>query len=300
MKIKKTNGLIAAPPTAFRGDKTVDYSAVAPLAAHLQNNGVAGVFVNGTTGEGASLTVAERKETAAEWRRVLPNGMKLFIHVGLNSGEGAAELARHAQDLAADAIAVIAPGFYKPAGIEEFTEWCKPIAAAADDLPFYLYYMPGMNGVRFNAARFLEYAANHIPNLAGMKFTDEALSEYMEALHLQNKRFDMLWGRDEMLLGALPMGAAGGVGSTYNFSASLYLNIIDHYRNGNLDDARELQLKAIKMINIMVASGNFFSALKAILQSQGVPISPVTRSPLVSLTKDQVAVLVRGITALHI
>lgn len=300
MKIRKTNGLIAAPPTGFLNDKTVDYDVIRPLAAHLQKSGVAGVFVNGTTGEGASLTIKERKSIAAEWRQVIPAGMKLFIHVGLEAAESAIELARHSREIGADAIAVIAPGFYKPAGIKELTNWCLPIAKAAADVPFYFYHMPAMTGVQINAVQFLEYAGSHIPNLAGIKFTHEALAEYMDALHLQKKRFDLLWGRDEMLLGALAMGAEGGVGSTYNVFCPLYLRLIENYRKGNQKAARRLQLKAIQMINIMAASGNFFSALKAILQSQGVPILPITRPPLMSLTNTQSVKLTQEIAALNI
>ena len=300
MKIRKTKGFFAAPPTAFRDDKIVDFSVISPLAAHLQANGVAGVFVNGTTGEGMSLTVEERKQIAAEWRRVLPDGMKLFIHVGFDSVESAIELARHSQSIGADAIGVLAPGHDQTSGIEGLTEWCEPIAAAVVDMPFYVYYMPSVSGVKINAARFLEYALSRIPNLAGIKFTDEGLADYMEAAHLQNARFDMLWGRDEMLLGALSMGAKSGIGSTYNISCPLYLKIVEDYRKGDLDSARESQLKAIKMINIIVGSGNFFSALKAVLQSQGVPILPVTRNPLASLTTAQAINVCRDVEALGI
>ena len=60
MNQTKTHGLVAAPPTGFRDDGEVDLAVIEPLAGHLREQGVAGVFVNGTTGEGASLTTEER------------------------------------------------------------------------------------------------------------------------------------------------------------------------------------------------------------------------------------------------
>ena len=78
----------------------------------------AGVFVNGTTGESLSLTVEERERALGAWRRVWPSDRWLFAHVGHNSLEDAKRLARHAADHGADAVAAIAPGFFKPAGIE--------------------------------------------------------------------------------------------------------------------------------------------------------------------------------------
>jgi len=128
MKMQKPLGLIAAPPTGFRADGGVDINVVAPLAEHLRSQGVAGGFVNGTTGEGMSLSTEEREQLAVEWRRVLPAGMKLFVHVGHNSlPDCQRRLARHAQAIGADAIAAIAPGFFKPAGVAGLVEWCVPI-----------------------------------------------------------------------------------------------------------------------------------------------------------------------------
>ncbi len=278
--MQHTTGLIAAPPTAFQDNDAIDLRAVGPLAAHLHQQGVSGVFVNGTTGEGMSLTTDEREQLAQEWRRTLPAGMKLFVHAGHNSLPEAIRLAGHAQRIGADAVAVIAPNFYKPSGQDGVITWCAAIAAAAPGLPFYFYHMPAMSGVNLTITRFLETAGARIPNLAGVKFTFEALQDYQQALHLEGGRYDVLWGRDEMLLGALAMGARGAVGSTYNVAAPLYLKLIAAFASGDLSLARKLQGRAITMINAMVATGSFFPTLKAMLRAQGVPMSSRVRLPL--------------------
>ena len=280
----KTKGLIAAPPTGFRPDGGIDLEVVAPLAQHLHQQSVVGVFVNGTTGEGMSLSTEEREQLAAEWRKQLPSGMRLFVHVGHNSLTECQRLARHAQAIGADAVAAIAPGFFKPAGISGLVEWCASIAAVAPALPFYFYHMPSMSGVAANASEFLKRGAERIPNLAGIKFTHEALADYLTALHVDGGRFDVLWGRDEMLLGALAMGAEGAVGSTYNVIAALYLQLIAAFHRGDLAAARGYQAESIRFINRLVASGNFFAALKVELRTQGIPITPSVRLPLAALT----------------
>lgn len=280
MKITKTEGLVAAPPTGFLEDGSVDLTVVAPLAEHLHRQGVAGVFVNGTTGEGASLTTGEREQLAAEWRRVLPSGMKLFVHIGHNSLGDAQRVGRHAQTIGADAVAAIAPSFFKPAGVEGVIDWCSSVAAAAPELPFYYYHMPAMSGVALNIAEFLQRVGDRVPNLAGIKFTFEAMGDYCAAVRLGNGRYDVLWGRDEMLLGALAMGARGAVGSTYNVAGPLYRGIIAAFDRGDLPAAQVQQARAIAMINALVATGHFFAALKALLRLQGVPITPRVRLPL--------------------
>lgn len=285
----KTIGLVAAPPTGFKADGSVDLCVVKPLAEHLKAQGVSGVFVNGTTGEGMSLTTDEREQLAAEWRRVLPSGLKLFIHAGHNSPGDAIRLARHAQSIGADAVAAIAPSFFKPVGLDGIVDWCAQIAKAAPKLPFYYYHMPSMSGVSVSVADFMPKAAARIPNLEGGKFTFEAMADYMTALRLEGGRFDMLWGRDEMLLGALAMGAEGAVGSTYNAIAPLFLKMIEAFRRNDLAAARDLQMEAVVFINKLVASGNFFAALKKALRTQGVPITSAVRLPLPTVPEANLA-----------
>lgn len=73
---------------------------------------------------------------------------------------------------------------------------------------------------------FLQAEAPMIPNLAGIKFTNEDFMDYLSCLQFMDGRFDMLWGRDEKMLSALVPGARGAVGSTYNYAAPLYLRLI--------------------------------------------------------------------------
>ena len=282
----KTIGLIAAPPTGFREDGTIDLAVPGPLAAHLHAQGVSGVFINGTTGEGASLTITEREQLATEWRRVLPAGMKLFVHVGHNSLGDARHLARHAAEIGADAVAAIAPGYFRP-GLDELIDWCAQLAGMAPELPFYFYHMPSVSGVALNVTGFLDKAGQRVPNLAGIKFTHENLLDYFEALRLDDGRYDLLWGRDEILLGALVMGARGAVGSTYNIFAALYHRLISAFEAGDLTTAREAQAQAVICINKLAATGHFFAALKAVLRAQGVPIRCAVRQPLPVAPVDQ-------------
>ena len=278
--MQKTQGLIAAPPTGFQSDGSIDTAVVVPLAEHLHRQGLVGVFVNGTTGEGLSLNTEERETLALAWRKALPAPMRLVVHVGHTSIAEACRLADHAQRIGADAGATIPPIFYKPAGIADVTGWCAAIAEAAPELPFYYYHIPSMTGVPLAVASFLEAAADRIPNLAGAKFTFESLHDYLGCLRVCNGRFDVLWGRDEMLLGALATGAQGCVGSTYNVMAPIFLKLMDAFRNGDLERARDLQARATAVILELGSRGCMFASLKALLRAQGVPIDTRMRIPL--------------------
>ncbi len=278
-------GLIAAPFTPFDDDGELVLATIPKQAALLAHNGVTGAFVCGTTGEGYSLTVAERKQVVAAWRAATPPGLKLVVHVGHLSIADSCELARHAQDVGADAIATIAPNFFKPAGAAELVAWCRHVAAAAPTLPFYYYHMPAMTGVTIPVAEFLRKTEGLIPTLAGVKFTHEDLMDYGQASQVADGRYAMLFGRDEILLAGLSLGAAGAVGSTYNFAAPLFRRLMDAFDAGDLATARIEQARARNFITIIHQHGGL-AAAKFVMKIIGVDCGPV-RLPLRRLTAEQ-------------
>ncbi|HEY0966536.1 MAG TPA: dihydrodipicolinate synthase family protein [Opitutaceae bacterium] len=287
------HGLIAAPHTPFAANGDLDIEVIPRQAALLAHNGVSGAFVCGTTGEGCSMTIAERRQVVERWRSATPAGLKLVVHVGHLSLSDSIELARHAAQTGADAIATIAPSFFKPAGTAELVAWCERIAAAAPKLPFYYYHMPSMTGVTISATDFLNQANGCIPNLAGVKFTHEDLTDFGHATNVADGRFAMLFGRDEILLDGLPLGAKGAVGSTYNFAAPLYTRIIRSFEAGDLEAAKQDQKRAWDFIAVLGKFGGL-SAGKAVMKLIGVDCGPV-RLPLRALTPADEAGLRSGL-----
>lgn len=271
-------GLIAAPFTAMHGDGSVNLDMVPRQAEDLVQSGVSGVFICGTTGEGPSLTTEERMQLAVEWRRAAGSELKVIVHVGHTSLLEAQRLAEHAQRIGADAVATMAPFFFKPAGVGDLVEFCAEVACAAPELPFYFYHIPSMTGVDVPMHDFLAEAAGRIPNLAGIKYTHEDLMDYSRCVGFDGGRFDLLFGRDEMLLAALTVGAEGAVGSTYNFAAPYYHEVIRAYRAGDLQAARSAQARANEVIAAFKQYGGL-AAQKAIMRMIGVDCGPV-RLPL--------------------
>ncbi|MEO6003708.1 MAG: dihydrodipicolinate synthase family protein [Opitutus sp.] len=284
-----SRGLVAAPFTPLRQDHALNLDAIGPCAAALQRNRVTAAFVCGTTGEGALLTTDERKQVAARWMADKPATLGLIVHVGHNSLAETQLLARHAEEQGADAIGAIAPGFFQPATIDALVDWCAAVASAAPTRPFYYYHMPAMSGANFKMVDFLPRATERIPTFAGIKFTHENLHDYSLTLAAASASQGILFGRDEILLSALVLGAQGAVGSTYNYMAPIFHRLIDAFAAGNMVHARQEQLHAQRLISIMVAHGGL-AAGKAMMGLIGLECGPV-RMPLATLNAAQVSAL---------
>ena len=282
--MQRIEGLVAAPLSPLHADGRLNLDLIPAYAEFLNRSGVIGAFVNGTTGEGISLTSKVRCEIARRWVEAAPAGFRVIVHAGHNCLEDARDLARHAAEIGAAAIAVTAPSFFRPQSVEDLVEWSAGIAAAAPELPFFYYHIPSMTGVRFAMADFLRVAARRIPNLAGIKFTDEDLDDFGRAIAFDGGRYDILFGRDEMLVRGLERGARGAVGSTYNFAAPLYLRLVAAFRAGDLEAAQRIQQDSVAMIQILLRTpGAFLSSQKAALRMLGIDCGGVLL-PLRSLT----------------
>jgi N-acetylneuraminate lyase len=280
----KLTGLIAAPFTPFQPGGELNLNMIDQQAASLTADGVIGVFVCGTTGEGLSLTTAERMQVAERWMKSSAGRLKIIVHVGHNSLGDCQELARHAAKIEADAFAAVSPSFFRPVNVEQLADFCAEVAKAAPGLPFYYYHIPVMTNVNLPMIDFVRLAAKRIPNFAGLKFTDENLMSYSQCLNFESGRFNILFGRDEILLAALSLGATGAVGSTYNFMAPLYLKLKAAFERGDLVSARRFQSTAIEIIAVMSRHGGL-PAGKAMMKMIGVDCGPV-RPPLQELSVE--------------
>ena len=285
--------LIAAPFTAFDAEGRVRLERVEEQAEGLRRSGVSGVFVCGTTGEGMSLPVADRRALAEAWRRAAGKELHLTVHVGHASVGESRDLASHAASIGADAIASLGPCFFSAETVETLTGYCARIAASAPGVPFYYYHMPSMVRVGVKASEALEAMRERIPTFAGVKFTHEDLADYRRCLELAGDRYEIFFGRDELLLEGLRRGARSAVGSTYNFAAPLYLEMARALAEGGEERAEALQALCTRAIGVMVRAGGL-PAIKATMGLCGFDCGPVLL-PLRTLDGEAVAELRRNL-----
>lgn len=284
--MRRYRGLVAAPFTPFAKSGSVDLGKIERLAASLTANKVAGAFVCGTTGEGVSMTVAERMKVAERWQACAGPKLRVIVHVGHTSLGDCRALAAHAQKIGAAAVGCMAPFCFKPKKAEDLAAFLAEVAAAAPDLPFYYYHIPCVTGVTVPALDLLKAAADKIPNLAGVKFTDENLMDYAACVRFEGGRYDVLFGRDEILLAGLALGAQGAVGSTYNYAAPIYNRLIAAFKRGDLAAAQAAQDRANAMIGVLHRFGGSPAVGKAFMRLAGLSCG-ASRLPLRPLTEAQ-------------
>ena len=291
------SGLIPAVHSPFNSFGELNLDAVEKQAQRCVETGCKGVYVAGTTGECHSLTPDERSALFQRWGEVLQGvDLSLICHVGDNSLPVARALAEKSQQSGADAIAAMAPCFFRPASVDQPLPYLKEISAAAPELPFYFYDIPVMTHVELSMLELLERAKTEFPNLAGLKFTNGNLMDLQSLLRVDPERYNILFGFDEMLSAAWLYGVRGAVGSTYNHFAKLYNAIAESVESGDSEKTQQLQNLSVNIIRAFQKPG-FAAASKESMAFLGLDCGTV-RSPLQPLTESQRSELQQSLESL--
>jgi N-acetylneuraminate lyase len=283
--------LIAATYTPFDRAGAVNTRVIANYASLLRTEGVDAVFICGTTGEGPSLSAAERKHLAEAW--VTSGQLPVIVNVAHCSLTDAVELASDARRIGATAVATTAPFYFRPTTIDALVPWLTAVAAAAAPLPFYYYDIPSLTGVNIPASQIMERLIEVAPNFAGVKYSNPDLLGLQECV--RHTDLDVYFGIDESLLAAISLGVRGAVGSTYNYLAMPFREMIEAVEHQDWLAARALQNRLAMSIRRIIHAGGI-AAGKALMAARGVPCGP-PRLPLIEVSPESVVNLVAAITA---
>ncbi len=261
-------GLIAAPFTPMHNNGSLNLELIPRYYEMLKANGVTGAFICGSTGEGVSMSTKEKMAVAEAWAVCTKedNNFTVMPLLGGTCLMDCKELALHAKEIGLDAVSFTAPFYFKPANVQMLAQCCSEVASVVPDMPFYYYHIPVLTGVGYTMFDLLKAVDGRIPNFAGVKYTHEDFMDFLSCINFQNGKYDMLWGRDENMLPALSVGAKGAVGSTFNYAAPLYYQLIDAFNSGDMEKAAAYQQQSIDMIRLLgkyggIATGKAYMKL---------------------------------------
>jgi N-acetylneuraminate lyase len=283
----KFEGLIAAPFAPMTKSGEVIYEKIESYYDLLDRNRVVGAFINGSTGEGVSLSQKEKMKITDSWTNCakVRKTVKVISLVAGTSYVECIENAIHARESGVYAIALLAPYYFKPASAKQLADFVSRIAEKVPDLPVYFYHIPVLSGCYVPMIDFLTEAANSIPNLVGVKYTHEDFMDFLSCIHFMDGKYEMMWGRDENMLSALVLGTRCAVGSTFNYAAPIYLQMIRAFDSGDLVVARKLQQQSIDMIRLLGKYGGIATG-KAYMKYIGFDCGEF-RSPVKNMSPEK-------------
>lgn len=285
-------GIFPAIVTPFtKGGKHVDYDKAIGVAEHLHKQGVQGLFVCGTTGEGMLQSLDERKRMVAELVKAVGKKLKIIAHTGCFDTGSTIELTRHARETGAAAVGVVAPGFhgYDYAALHAHF---VAVARSVPGFPVLLYNIPGCARNAISPPLVVDLAKT-CSNIVGMKDSGGSIINLNAVLMSVPKDFNVINGVDEYSYQAYLAGANGSVSSTANVVPRLFLQIYNGVKQGKLKEALKAQEKLSRACALF-QYGAMVGFYKEGLRLQGVDAGYV-RSPQRELTSEEKKTLAKGL-----
>jgi 4-hydroxy-tetrahydrodipicolinate synthase len=270
----KPEGILPALVTPFTNDgKIVDEERLRALVSQCVELGVHGVVPCGTTGEFVNLTMKEKKRVIDIVIDEVDGKVSAVAGTGASGTDQALEMTKYAKDAGADAALIVTPFYLKPTNRGIYQHYFT--IASEVDLPIILYNIPQCTGVQLSWQMVEDLA--QIPNIVGLKDSSGQLGYILAVLEKVRDKINVMCGHDEVVVAALAAGCSGAILASANVIPDVWVQIYDHVKKGELQEARELQYKIQKMARIIAGSGAV--GTKAALNMMKIKVGPV-RKPL--------------------
>lgn len=254
--------------------------------------GVHGVFPIGSTGEAYALNFDERRELIRTVVEEVNKRVPVYAGTGAITTRESVKLTQMAESEGADVVSVLTPMFISPTEDELYEHYAE--IAKSTKLPVLLYGNPEKTGVKLSVG--LVKRLSQIDNIVGIKDSSgdmTLMGEYIR--NTDRSKFNVIAGRDTMILAALVYGGAGAIAATANIAPTVAVSIYENFVKGDLKAALDAQFK-LAPLRIAFGLGTFPVIMKEALKLLGMDcggclkpvgeISDENREKLYNILKD--------------
>lgn len=262
--------------TPFNGD-AVNYTQLQSLIEWHIKAGTQALIILGTTGEGVTLSSAEKKEVFTQAVRFAKRRIKIIANTGSNDTAASIELSQYAQKIGVDGLLLVCPYYNKPTQrglIAHFTA-----IADAVEIPCILYNVPGRTSVNLSAESCFVLAQH--PRIVGVKEASHDLAQIETILKQAPKDFAVYSGNDDQNEAILALGGQGVISVTGNLIPERLAKFCTAHTKGNALEAKAMHEGMMPLHQVLFIESNPVP-VKAALNMMGHPVGSV-RLPLVEL-----------------
>ena len=247
--------------TPFHEDGSINYDQLKKLVDYHCENGTDSIVICGTTGESATMTEEEHLECIKRTIDFTAGRIPVIAGTGSNCTATAVELSREAAKAGADGLLVVTP-YYNKATQKGLIEHYKAIAREAD-APIIMYSVASRTGCNIEPAT-VAALVKEVDNIVGVKEASGNISQVAKIMQLTQGDIDLYSGNDDQIVPILALGGKGVISVLSNVAPRETNEICAKFFAGDIAGSRELQLKAIPLINALFSEVNPIPVKKAV------------------------------------
>ncbi len=285
------SGVFPAATTQFDAALALDLPATQRVQAALIDDGVHGLVLMGTVGEGNSLSAAEKRDLLAAAVEVSAGKVPVIAGVSEFTTAAAVEFARDAERLGADGLMLLPAMVYVPTAPE--LEFHFRTVAAATALPIMLYNNPPSYRVNIDLPTLRRLA--ELPNIVAIKESAPDSRRFTDIYNAVGERFVLFAGLDDFAYEGLALGARGWVSGLTNAFPVESLLLYEALKAGDLPRARRIYRWFMPLLHLD-AEHDLVQSIKLAEQLMGRGSERVRppRLPLCGERRDEVVAIVEA------
>ena len=279
-------GAAVAIVTPFLEDQSVDYEQFAKNIEEQIAGKTDAIVVCGTTGEAATLSQKEHLDAIEFCVKQVNGRIPVIAGTGSNCTEEGIYMSTEAEKRGVDGCLLVTPYYNKCTQKGLFLHF-KAIAESVN-VPCILYNVPSRTGVNILPETAVKLCTE-VKNIVGIKEASGNISQIAKLAHLANGKVDIYSGNDDQIVPILSLGGIGVISVLSNIAPKETHDICEYYFNGEVEKARDLQLKAIPLVDALFCEVNPIPVKKAMVYLG--KSKEVYRSPLCEMGEANAEVL---------
>ena len=285
MKKRIFTGAATAIITPMNSDGSVNFEKINTLVEEQINAGIDALVVCGTTGEKSTLNYTEHIDVVKAVVKAANKRVPIIAGAGSNDTAYSVGICQEAMDVGADALLMVTPYYNKTsqAGLVAHYNY----VADRVDAPIIVYNVPSRTGVNILPETYAELAKH--PNIVAAKEANGDIASVVKTKYLCGDNLDIYSGNDDQIVPMLSVGGAGVISVLSNVAPADTHKMCAEYLAGNVDIARDLQVKYIALINALFSDVNPIPVKEA-MNIMGMEVGPC-RLPLVPMSDAKRAAL---------
>ncbi len=280
MKKRIFEGAATALVTPMHPDGEVNFERLAKLVDEQITAGIDALVICGTTGEKSTLDYDEHIKVVETAVKAANHRVPVIAGAGSNDTKYSVGICSDAMKVGADALLMVTP-YYNKTSQEGLIAHYNYVADRVD-APIILYNVPSRTGVNIKPETYK--ALSKHKNIVAAKEANGDLSSVAKTKYLCGDDLDIYSGNDDQAVPIMSLGGIGVISVLSNLLPRQTSEMCHLYLNGNVNAARDMQLKYIPLINALFSDVNPIPVKEA-FDILGKEIGPC-RLPLINMSES--------------
>lgn len=285
--MRKIEGVFPVLITPMLNEQDIDWEGFKKNIEHFINEGVAGIAINGSTGEFVSLTKEERFKAVEIAVEQVNGRIPLIVGTAAETTADAIEYTQQAERAGATA-ALLINSYYAHPKENEIYEHFKAVAESVQ-FPIMIYNNPFTSGVDISAETILKVGRD-VENITHIKESSGDIRKARDIARQGKGFIEVFCGSEDIALESFLVGAVGWISPAGNIVPGLVTDLYNHVQNNDIEKAWELYDRLLPLCNFLEESGKYVQISKRAMELQGLAGGPC-RKPRLGLNEEEEAQL---------